>query len=59
MCKEYRVDGFYSGNHSKKYFETREEAERYGKQQTVRGEIVFLLQRTRSTNVYDVISILQ
>ena len=59
MPKEYRVDAFVRGNHTKQFFSSREQAERYGKRQNERGEIVFLLQRMPGTNLYDVVTIIQ
>lgn len=59
MPKEYRVDAFIRGNHTKQYFSTREQAERFGKKQNERGEIVFLLKRMTGSSLYDVIQIIQ
>ena len=59
MCKEYRVDGFYSGHHSKQYFDTREQAERFAKKRSCAGEIMFLLKRMSGSNLYDIVTIIQ
>ena len=59
MCKEFRVDGFVCGNHTKKYFNNREAAEQFGIQLNQRGEIVFLLKRMNGTNLYDLLKIIQ
>lgn len=55
--KQYRVDAFVCGRHSKRYFSSRERAERFGRKQNDRGELVFLLKKMNGSNLYDVIHI--
>lgn len=51
--KEYRVDTF--GKHDKHYFDTEKEAIEYGKAQTEKGKVAFLLKHLID-NKYDVVS---
>lgn len=51
--KEYRVDTF--SNHKKHYFETEKEAVEYGKAQTEKGKVAFLLKHLIDDK-YEVVS---